>query len=267
MKNIIAIMLVTFVSCHTQKQLAVSKNKKTVSEILVNGKLFTAAFQQRAAEYRALCFQAFNIAHLRLDQALQHSVTRPALITDIDETVLDNSPYAVHQALLRKDYDQTEWYRWSDRALADTLPGAAIFLKYAASKGVEIFYISNRADREKTVTLANLKKFGLPDADTAHLLLKQTTSGKESRRQQVMKTHEIILLMGDNLSDFSSLFDKKGEEERTENTNLFYQEFGNKFIVLPNPGYGDWESSLFKYNNNLTGIQKDSVIRAALKTY
>jgi 5'-nucleotidase (lipoprotein e(P4) family) len=112
-----------------------------------------------------------------------------------------------------------------------------------------------------------LKKFGLPDADTAHIFLRQNTSGKESRRQQVMKTHEVLLLMGDNLSDFSSLFDKKGEEERTKYTDYFYQEFGNKFIVLPNPGYGDWESSIFKYNNNLTGLQKDSVIRAALKNY
>ena len=267
MKKIVFLLLVTSVSCHNARKVADSNINTAAPGIVINGKLFTAVFQQRAAEYRALCFQAFNIARLRLDQALQRTVKRPAVITDIDETVLDNSPYAVHQALLGKDYDQTEWYNWTDKAMADTLPGVTTFLKYASLKGVEIFYITNRADREKNITLTNLQKFGLPDADTNHIFLKQTTSGKESRRQLVMKDHDILLLMGDNLGDFSSLFDKKTEGERAKNADLLFNEFGNRFIVLPNPGYGDWESSLFNYNNNLTGHQKDSVIKSVLKTY
>ena len=47
----------------------------------------------------------------------------------------------------------------------------------------------------------------------------------------------------------------------------FAAEFGNRFIVLPNPVYGDWEFALYHYNHSLTPAQKDSVIRASLYTY
>ena len=70
--------------------------------------------------------------------------------------------------------------------------------------------------------------------------------------------------MGDNLGDFSFLFDKKNTEERMQNVNSIAAEFGNRFIVLPNPTYGDWESSLYNYNYSLTQAQKDSVIKASL---
>ena len=271
MKNIFILLLV-FCSCSSPKQViaprgSLSGDNALNPTILTYGKLFTALFQQRAAEYRALCFQAYNIARLRLEQALPNTEKLPpAIITDIDETILDNSPYAVHQALLGRDYDQLEWYNWSKLADADTLPGAPSFFKYAASRGVQIFYISNRSESEKMNTLLNLKKYNFPDADTIHLLFRQSTSSKESRRRQVMEHYKVLLLLGDNLGDFSDMFDKKTEDERTKNTNLNSMEFGDRFIVLPNPGYGDWESSFFNYNH-FSGAQKDSIIRKTLKNF
>ncbi|MEP6615399.1 MAG: 5'-nucleotidase, lipoprotein e(P4) family [Ginsengibacter sp.] len=266
MKKITFALLVTIISCttsHLPSPVQVSQS----SNLITDGKLYTAVFQQRAAEYRALCFQAFNIARLRLDEALQNKTGRPmAVITDIDETILDNSPYAVHQALQGKDYDQSVWNNWSDLSKADTVPGSATFLKYAASHGVEVYYITNRGENEKMNTLLNLQKFNLPDADSLHIFLKQTTSSKESRRQMVMDNHDVVLLLGDNLGDFSSLFDKKTEDIRLQNANTSYVEFGKRFIVLPNPGYGDWESSMFSYNY-YTPAQKDSVIRKLLKNF
>src|ERR1700694_2698101 len=114
------------------------------SSMIADGKLFAALFQQRAAEYRALCFQAYNLARLRLDQQLLQQAAKPrAIISDIDETLLDNSAYAVHQRLLGHDWDQRSWYEWTARAEADTVPGAVSFLQYAASKGVQVFYITN----------------------------------------------------------------------------------------------------------------------------
>src|SRR5205085_7422481 len=102
-------------------------------------------------------------AHLRLDQALQKKGAKPlALITDIDETVLDNSDYDVHQAINGRDYDQNAWYEWTSRGEADTVPGAPSFLKYAASKGVTVFYITNRDEQERPDTMKNLKQYGLP---------------------------------------------------------------------------------------------------------
>ncbi len=235
--------------------------------IAVNGKMFATLYQQKAAEYVALCFQAYNIAQLRLDQYKPSSGKPKAIVTDIDETVLDNSDYEAHRTLQGKDYDVASWYEWTDKAAADTVPGAAAFLKYAASKGVEIFYITNRDERERQSTLANLRKFGLPNADDAHFFPKTTTSGKEPRRQKVLETHEIVMLIGDNLADLSSLFDKKTVEERFQNTVFSAKDFSNRFIVIPNPVYGDWASSLFKYNYKLTSAQKDSVIRSVLRTY
>ena len=81
-----------------------------------------------------------------------------------------------------------------------------------------------------------------------------------------MEHYQVLLLLGDNLGDFSDLFDKKTEAERTKNTNINSTEFGSRFIVLPNPGYGDWESSFFNYNH-FTGTQKDSIIRKTLKNF
>ncbi|WP_207420813.1 5'-nucleotidase, lipoprotein e(P4) family [Desertivirga brevis] len=248
---------------------SVTKNQQTGStnNLTIDGKLWAALWQQRSAEYRALCFQAYNTAKLRLDASLQKNYPKPlAIITDIDETVLDNSPNTVSQGLQGKDYEPESWYKWTAKTAADTVPGAAAFLKYAASKPVTIFYITNREEREREVTLQNLKRFDLPNADNAHLLLKQSTSGKEARRMEVLKNYEVILLVGDNLSDFTNLFDKQPEANRRSTTDQLSGSFGNKFIVLPNAIYGDWEGSLYKFNYQLTPAQKEELIKRSLKS-
>jgi 5'-nucleotidase (lipoprotein e(P4) family) len=236
--------------------------------IPIQGKLLASAYQQLAAEYHALCLQAYNLARMRVDESLQQPSDKPrAIVTDLDETALDNSAFQVHQALQGKDFDAKSWLEWTALAQADTVPGAFSFLKYAATKGIDIFYITNRNEQDKIATLQNLKHFGFPNADSAHLFVRQNTPGKEERRQQVSATHHIILLLGDNLSDFSSLFDKKTYEERLQATKQLAPEFGKLFIVLPNGMYGDWESALYRYNNQLTIAQRDSVIRRLLKSY
>ncbi len=266
MKLFVSIVAVCFLSCNTTRQLANSATELPKNTSL-NGKLFSSLFHQRAAEYRALCLQGYNIARMRIDSYKPITNKPLAIITDIDETILDNSPYAVHQAYNGKEYDTQSWYEWTEKAAADTMPGAGAFLSYAASKNVRIFYITNRDEKEKAATIRNLQRFNLPDADEAHFFGKQNISSKELRRQQVMQGHEVILLMGDNLADLSSLYDKKTEEERRSNTDILAAEFGKKFIIFPNVNYGDWESSMYKYNYKLTQMQKDSVIRNALKNY
>ncbi|MBS1486108.1 MAG: 5'-nucleotidase, lipoprotein e(P4) family [Bacteroidetes bacterium] len=261
------LILIAFCSCATQKKL--NNTTSHNNGLTVGGRLFTSVFQQHAAEYKALCFQAYNIATLRLHQAIDQSTSsRPkAVITDIDETILDNSPYAVHRALLGLDYEPTSWMDWTSQGVADTLSGALRFFKYAASKNVEVFYVSNRSEKERAGTIANLKKFGFPYADDAHLILKTTVSSKEPRRQQLAASYNIILLIGDNLADFSGLFDHKTTTERTQNVRHLADDFGKKFIVLPNANYGDWESALYQYNYRLTSTQKDSIIKSLLRGY
>lgn len=236
---------------------------------LVNtGKAWAAIYQQRAAEYKALCFQAYNIARLQIDEAVKKHIAKPlAVVTDIDETLLDNSPYDAGRAIKNLDYTSKTWKEWTAKAIADTVPGAPSFFKYAASKGIKIFYISNRDEDERAATLKNLQLYHLPNADDAHLLLRNGASSKEGRRLDVAKTYHIVLLCGDNLPDFDALYDNKpSEANRTTVTEKLRKEFGSRYIVIPNPSYGDFEGALFKFNYKLTPAQKDSVIKAVLKT-
>jgi 5'-nucleotidase (lipoprotein e(P4) family) len=237
------------------------------SGAIVHGKLYTAIYQQRAAEYKALCYQAFNLAQLKLDAYTASTGKPKAIVSDIDETLLDNSAYAVHQAVRGKDYQLESWYTWTNLAKADTVPGAPSFMQYAAAKGVEVFYITNRDARERAATLRNLQRFRFPNADEAHLLTREGSSSKEARRQKVGETHEIVLLLGDNLADFSSLFDKKDQSTRANNVTVSKADFGSRFIIIPNPNYGDWEGSIYQYKYSLTPQQKDSAMRANAADY
>lgn len=243
----------------TQKMV----NNASVSTVN-NGKVWSSLWQQRAAEYRALCFQAYNLAQLRLDDALKQPGSKPlAVVTDIDETVLDNSPYDAQRAINNLEYDTATWKQWTAQAACDTVAGAPAFFKYAATKGVTVFYITNRDEDERTGTLKNLQRYQLPNADDAHLLLKSGTSSKESRRLEVLKNYKIVLLCGDNLPDFDKLYDNHPtEQSRNQVTTQLARQFGSKYIVLPNPSYGDWEGSLFNFNYKLTPAQKDSIIKA-----
>ncbi|RZJ31228.1 MAG: 5'-nucleotidase, lipoprotein e(P4) family [Flavobacterium sp.] len=274
MKKIIVILIAFtgFIGCKSSvptKSLPVNQSAKAeLQNIDVNGKLYAAVYQQRAAEYKALCIQSFNIAKFRLDEQSQSQSVKPmAIISDIDETFLDNSPYAVEMAKRGQTYDQATWLEWTSKAMAEPLAGSLEFFKYAASKGVVIFYITNRSVKDKPGTVANLKKYDFPFADDQHVIVREIVSSKEPRRQEVAKRFNIVLLLGDNLSDFSDLFDKKTEAERGQNVIGNAAQFGKRFIILPNTGYGDWESAIFDYDFKKTEVQKDSIYLSKVKGF
>ncbi len=224
--------------------------------------LLATLYVQQASEYRALCLQAYNIGKTRLDEQLQsrQSQRKMAVVVDIDETVLDNSPFSARSIIENTSYP-TYWDDWCQQGTAETVPGALAFLKYAASQGVEVFYISNRKTHLQDITLQNLQAHGFPNADTAHLMLRTTTSDKTARRNKVSQDYDIVLLFGDNLGDFSHLFDVKDTKTRQRLTQETHQEWGNKFIVLPNPTYGTWLNALNKtakeQNTNLYHFLKN----------
>ncbi|MEC4113611.1 5'-nucleotidase, lipoprotein e(P4) family [Myroides pelagicus] len=265
---IAGLVFTTLTACKSVPQTTVNTNEKVLNNIEVNGKLYAAVFQQNAAEYQALCAQAFNIATLQLDQILEEQHSKPlAIVTDIDETFLDNSPYAVQMAREGKSYSQDSWTEWTSKGEALPALGSLDFFNYAKSKGVEIFYITNRNENDKAGTLKNLEKYNYPFADNDHVIVRTSESSKETRRQKVLETHEIVMLLGDNLSDFSTLWDKKTQEERLENVKNNKELFGKKFIVLPNTGYGDWEAALFQYKKNLTKEEKDKAYNSSVKGF
>lgn len=272
-RSLFALSLSLFLvfSCNSSKKSGLAGQavvRMDSGQLALGGKLWSSLFEQRAAEYKALCIQAFNIARLRLDEAIQQNASgKPmAIITDIDETFLDNTPNSVHLALQGKDWDQQAWYDWTARGTADTLSGALAFYNYAASKHITVFYITNRDEKDRSGTLNNLLKYQFPYSDNEHLIVRQAESSKEERRQKVMANYQVVLLLGDNLADFSSLFDKKTEAERTDNVYRVANEFGKRFIVLPNANYGGWEDALYE-NKRWLLYQKDSIIKSKVKGY
>ena len=156
---------------------------------------------QSSAEYRALAYQTFALAQLRLDGYLRshpntvqrktdrvrRSSNPPAVIVDIDETVLDNSRYQAELVLRGRAYDSESWTSWCERAVAGAVPGAIDFLKYATTRGVRVFYITNRRMSEKSGTIKNLQRLGFPNVFEETVMVREAlaTSSKESRREKV----------------------------------------------------------------------------------
>ena len=259
--------LALIVSCKTAAPAPQVSNGNTPYQNLGhNGKIYAAFYQQRAAEYEALCLQAYNIAKFRLDEALAQKSEKPlAIVSDIDETFLDNSYYAVERSKMGKDYDQKTWEEWTAKGIAKPLTGSQEFYQYAASKGIQVFYVTNRVEQERAGTLKNLKKYNYPLQSDANLILRSKESSKENRRKEIAKNYNIVLLLGDNLADFADIFDKKSEEGRSAAVKSSAKNYRKKFIIIPNVGYGDWESSFYQYKYDYTNQQKDSMMYNAVK--
>lgn len=214
---------------------------------------------QNSGEYEALCYQAFNAARVSLDAILaKDSTSKKAIVLDVDETVLDNSAYNAGLIGTTEGYKDETWSKWVKAEKAKVIPGAVEFLTYADSKGISIYYITNRKEKNglKEPTINNLKAYNFPQADEEHVMLRTDTSSKEERRNMVSKDKEIIMLVGDNLEDFDVLFDDKTNQKRREEVKNMMSEFGKKFIVLPNPVYGSWEGSLAEGYFGLTPEEK-----------
>jgi 5'-nucleotidase (lipoprotein e(P4) family) len=226
---------------------------------------------QKSAEMRACYYQAYQLAKLKVNEHVAaHTGTKPmAVIFDIDETLLDNSPYEVHLIKTGTHYTRENWKEWTQKAQAKALPGALDFTKYAQSKGVEVFYISNRKIDEMESTLSNLRTEHFPNADSLHLLLRalDQSGDKSSRRNQLLQTYDVLLYVGDNLTDFSEEFAKRGTDLGFGLVDSLYTLFGDKFIILPNPMYGEWENAIYGNNPRLTDAQKKALRKEILEGY
>lgn len=224
-------------------------------------------YHQRAPEYRALCYQSYNLAAVRLKQLVKRKGTAQglAVVMDLDETVLDNSPFEAKCILNNSNYP-VQWKEWCELARAEAVPGSVEFINSAKQLGVEVVYISNRKEEFRKVTRNNMTTLGIPEVRDEHLLLRVKESGKEARRQEVAKQFDIVLLIGDNLNDFSELFENAKGDDRISKTNDLKQEFGEKFIMLPNSMYGEWESDLYSEKNKNPQAQRAARYKA-LKSF
>lgn len=222
---------------------------------------------QNAAEYKALCLQAYNAASSQLKNSTRKSSDqKQAVILDLDETVLDNSPYQARGIIEGRGYDESSWADWVKLAEAQAIPGAVDFLNLAHSKGIEVFYITNRRSKHLDATYQNLVELGIP-VKRENLLMRTTTSNKTQRRQQVLDKHQVLLYVGDVMADFGERFEDLSLNERHVLTERFSREFGRKFIVLPNPMYGDWERAFYEDGKSSTALKRARQRRNYLYPY
>ena len=238
--------------------------------------LLAVLFKRTSAEYKANTFQAYASAQRNIDKALAdkswtallnqkngYQSLPPAVILDIDETVLDNSEHQVRSIKNGTNYP-VGWKEWVSEESAGALPGVKEYLSYADSKGVKIFYVTNRTHDLEEYTRNNIKALGLPlDNDRDVLLMKNEkgwASDKTSRRDLIKKDFRVIQIFGDQLDDFIPL-----EETATTVNNRkalidkYASMWGEKWYMLINPMYGEWEEALYEHCWDCFPEQSDRV--------
>ena len=199
---------------------------------------------QHSGEYKALSYQAYNLAREKVLRDLENKHNRKrAVIFDIDETILDNSFGGAREIKDGEAWHEGQFAKWVALKKAVAIPGALSFIKFLEERQVEIFYVTNRKVAMFDDTYDNLVKEGFP-VKKSNLLMMDKDRSKEPRRLEVAKKHEIILLVGDNLSDHHKDFDVRDNAARNAAVETHKNLFGDKFIVLPNPLYGDWERAM-----------------------
>lgn len=217
---------------------------KPKDKVANNELVLASLYNYYAAEYEALAYQAYNMASTRIKEIKAQYPERMdlAIVLDIDETALNNSPYQAKLILENISYDSC-WNDWCNAGMAKAIPGVLEFLQLADSLQFNIFYVTNRKDKfVKSGTIRNMKALDFPQCTEDHFLLRTEGNSKSSRREFIEKENEIVLLVGDNLGDFFE--DSKTPGGRSEQVRQNRHEFGRKFIVLPNAMYGNWLDAL-----------------------
>ncbi|MGA2614515.1 MAG: 5'-nucleotidase, lipoprotein e(P4) family [Spirochaetia bacterium] len=227
-------------------------------------------WMQASAEYRALCYQACNLADMLVDKAVAAAKRgdKPlAIICDLDETLLDNSAYDSGFIGRNDAYSGKTWTQWEIAAQAGAMPGAADFLNDVRAKHVEVFYVTNRDQAGLEGTIRNLQDLGYPYADAKHVLVTTGSSDKQGRFDIVARDFMIVVYMGDNANDFPFGTWHKGMKERNDIVDQNKARFATQFVVLPNPSYGDWEGALAGGYYGLSPQAKSDARKSVLKTW
>lgn len=232
---------------HMTSKKIIDKTQQNNDNLLISA----VAWKQTAAEYKALYYQAFNMAKMQVDLALaKHKAgDKPlAVISDLDDTLLNASNYWGYMiAHNHAFFDDPIWDEWVPKNLYTATPGALDFVKYCQSKGVEVFYVSNREQGEKTWQYAagNLTHLGFPFVDKKHLIVQRDASNKEPAQHKIMQDYDVVTLLGDNLNDFQRKYYSQSVDERTRLMEQDKALFGSKFILMPNPTDGHWIRAIF----------------------
>jgi len=241
---------------------AVPSLAQTPPHDLLNATLW----MQKSVEYKANSIAIFALARMRLEEALadknwtgapdeqkgNYQDLPPALIIDLDETVMDNSRFQAWMVMNDKVFTPPVWTQFVNSDVSEAIPGALDFLKYADSKGVKLFYVSNRTAEEEAGTRKNAERLGFPmggNVDTFLMARKKPDwgSAKSTRRAFVTKDYRVLLNLGDNFGDFSDAY-RGTDAERNKAFEDNKERWGREWIMLANPTYGSFETVAFGHD-------------------
>lgn len=257
----------------------------TYAETNLNATLWAQGSVEHDMAYRGIYAQATKQLAVALKQkdwdALPRSERKkpakglkPAVIVDVDETVLDNSPYQARLIRDGKEFDEYSWDQWCREQRARALPGAREFAQAAATKGVTVFYLTNRAQHLDAATLANLRDAGFPVAEKETVFLGLGTvvegceargSDKGCRRELIGRRYRVLALVGDQLGDFIDVLDNS-VVARAEAADAYANWFGERWFMLPNPTYGSWDNAILGAERSADAPVKHQIRRDALRT-
>ena len=248
-------------------EIIFAENEKKDIKDLKEQNIMSVLYQQTSAERLAGALQTYKFAKQALDIALADSSwsalpgqdiqnKKPAIIVDVDETVLDNTAYEARMILDGTKYPEG-WISWGKEAAAAEVPGAKNFLNYAASKGVTIFYITNRVVELKEATKKNLTKLGIHWDQTKETILMRGEndwdSNKGPRRTLVSNEYRVLLMVGDNLGDFVDAKDNNlSPINRKKIVEDYADYWGVQWFMLQNIAYGDWEGAIYNFDYSLS---------------
>ena len=239
---------------------------------------------QTSVESEANAIGAFALARIRLDQALADPAwtgapaeqkgdfksLSPAIVAEVDDTLLSTGAYQAWTVKDRARFHDKSWARYVQARRDTALPGAVDFATYAVSKGVKVFYVSNRTADMKAATIAELKTLGFPvPSDDTFLAFKEKAdwmSAKGSRRAVIAQRYRILLLIGDQLDDFTD--DYRGDiAQRQTVFNATRAHWGHDWIMLANPTYGSFEAAPYKGSTHMAPGDKRAQKIEALKAW
>ncbi len=242
-------------------------------------------WMQNSIEYKANSLSVFALAKIRLDQLLadkKHTAAPneqkgdfanlpPAVVLDADETLIDNSGYQAWMVMTANTFSPKTWTAYVNSMETLAVPGAVEFCKYADSKGVKVFYVTNRTNEEKPASKKNMEKLGFPmggNVDTFLFAKDQPDwgSAKSTRRAFIAKSYRIVMMMGDNYGDFSDGY-KGSMADRLKEFDANKERWGRDWIMLANPAYGSFESAPFMHDYKKSQAEQRKAKRDALKAW
>jgi 5'-nucleotidase (lipoprotein e(P4) family) len=238
-----------------------------------NDNLNAVLWDQTSVEFKANATGAYALGQLRLDEALAdknwtaaaeqagaYQDLPPAVILDVDDTVLNTSPYQAWTVTAGTSFADKTWDDYVHAEKDVAIPGAIAFTRYADSKGVKVFYVTNRTEGQEAPTVEEMQKMGFPmggNVDTFLAAKEQPDwgSAKGTRRAFIAKNYRIVLLFGDNMGDFTD--DYKGTlAERDAVYGNDAAHWGHDWIAIPNPTYGSFESAPYHTDYSKTPDQQ-----------